>query len=103
LIDGNIWNTQPFSCKNWNIISGHSIKGSIMVNQVLTIKQIAEYLQVNEKTIYTLVREGDLPAFKVRGQWRFKKEDIENWIEENKESLKNLISNTETNEKGDQS
>ena len=59
-----------------------------MTDQVLTIKQVAEYLQVTEKTIYTLVQEGSLPGFKVRGQWRFKKVDIENWIEENKRKLK---------------
>ena len=74
-----------------------------MVNQVLTIKQVAEYLQVTEKTIYTLVQEGDLPAFKVRGQWRFKEEDLEKWIEENKKNLKKKRSNTTTNLKGDQS
>ena len=55
-----------------------------MIDQILTIKQVAEYLQVTEKTIYTLVQEGSLPAFKVRGQWRFKREDIDKWIEENK-------------------
>ena len=74
-----------------------------MVNQVLTIKQVAEYLQVTEKTIYTLVQEGNLPAFKVRGQWRFKNEDIEKWIEENKENLKKKRSSTPNNRKGDQS
>lgn len=69
-----------------------------MNDQVLTIKQVAEYLQVAEKTIYTLTQEGRLPAFKVGGQWRFKKEDIEKWIEENKLKLKNEMSNPATDE-----
>jgi excisionase family DNA binding protein len=69
-------------------------------NQVLTIKQVAEYLQVTEKTIYTLVQEGNIPAFKVRGQWRFKREDIERWIEENKESSKKERADKENNRKG---
>jgi excisionase family DNA binding protein len=69
-------------------------------NQVLTIKQVAEYLQVTEKTIYTLVQEGNIPAFKVRGQWRFKREDIERWIEENKENSKKERADKENNRKG---
>ncbi len=71
-----------------------------MENQVLTIKQVAEYLQVTEKTIYTLVQEGNIPAFKVRGQWRFKREDIERWIEENKESSKKERADNENKREG---
>jgi excisionase family DNA binding protein len=69
-------------------------------NQVLTIKQVAEYLQVTEKTIYTLVQEVNIPAFKVRGQWRFKREDIERWIEENKENSKKERADNENEREG---
>lgn len=51
--------------------------------QVLTVKQVAEYFQVTEKTIYKLSQSGDLPGFKVGGSWRFKKDDIDKWIENN--------------------
>ncbi len=51
---------------------------------ILTIKQVSEFLQVNERTIYKLAKSGDIPSFKVGGQWRFKKEDINTWIEEKK-------------------
>lgn len=47
---------------------------------ILTIKQVAQYLQVNERTIYRLAAASDIPAFKVGGSWRFRKADIEHWI-----------------------
>ena len=55
-----------------------------MPDQALTIRQVAEYLQVTERTIYNLVLAGALPGFKVGNTWRFKKEDIDRWIEANK-------------------
>ncbi|MCB5361921.1 MULTISPECIES: methylation-associated defense system helix-turn-helix domain-containing protein MAD1 [Vibrio] len=55
-----------------------------MVDQILTIKDVAAYLKVAEKTAYRLASEGKLPGFKVGGSWRFKRKDLEAWIEENK-------------------
>lgn len=47
---------------------------------VLTIKEVAAYLKVNERTVYRLAAARKLPAFKVGGTWRFLKADIEGWI-----------------------
>ncbi len=47
---------------------------------ILTIKDVAGYLKVNERTIYRLAAAKKLPAFKVGTVWRFKKADIEAWI-----------------------
>ncbi|MUJ22944.1 methylation-associated defense system helix-turn-helix domain-containing protein MAD1 [Aliivibrio fischeri] len=55
-----------------------------MVDQILTLKEVAAYLKLAEKTTYRLASEGKLPGFKVGGSWRFKREDLEAWIEENK-------------------
>lgn len=55
-----------------------------MTSDIMTIKELAAYLKLNEKTAYRLVSEGKIPGFKVGGSWRFKREDIEHWIEENK-------------------
>ncbi|EIL8370203.1 helix-turn-helix domain-containing protein [Vibrio alginolyticus] len=55
-----------------------------MVDQILTLKEVAAYLKLAEKTAYRLASEGKLPGFKVGGSWRFKREDIEAWIEEQK-------------------
>ena len=56
-----------------------------MNEQILTIKEVAKYLKLAEKTAYRLAAEGKLPGFKVGGSWRFKKEDIESWIQEQKQ------------------
>nr|WP_243896945.1 helix-turn-helix domain-containing protein [Burkholderia pseudomallei] len=48
--------------------------------EILTIKQVAEYLRVTERTIYRLAAAKKIPAFKVGGTWRFRKADIDDWI-----------------------
>ena len=50
--------------------------------EVMTIKEIAEYLRVSYATIYRLIRKGALPAFKIGGQWRIKKEELNKKIAE---------------------
>lgn len=55
-----------------------------MTDQILTIKDVAIYLKLAEKTAYKLAAEGKLPGFKVGGSWRFKAVDIEKWIEDKK-------------------
>ncbi len=56
-----------------------------MNDQILTLKEVAAYLKLAEKTAYRLVSEGKLPGFKVGGSWRFKKEDLDKWIDEQKD------------------
>jgi repressor LexA len=51
-----------------------------MDSDILTLQEVAEYLKVDERTVYRMVKSKQLPAFKVRNQWRFKKEAIDNWI-----------------------
>ena len=52
------------------------------MERLMTIKELAEYLQLEEHTIYKMARKGEIPAYKVAGQWRFKKEIIEEWLEQ---------------------
>ena len=47
---------------------------------ILTIKEVAEYLKVTERTIYRLAAAKKIPAFKVGGAWRFRATDIDGWI-----------------------
>ena len=49
-------------------------------SEILTIKQVAEYLKVTERTIYRLAAAKNIPAFKVGGSWRFSRADIDSWI-----------------------
>ena len=51
--------------------------------QVMTIKDVAEYLDVHPMTIYKYVKEGNIPAFKIGTSWRIRRESIKKWIEEN--------------------
>ncbi len=55
-----------------------------MSDDILTIQELAVYLRLNEKTAYRLASDGKLPGFKVGGSWRFKRVDIEKWIEKQK-------------------
>lgn len=55
-----------------------------MNDEILTLREVAEYLKLAEKTAYRLAAEGKLPGFKVGGSWRFKKADVEAWISEQK-------------------
>lgn len=52
----------------------------------MTVREVANYLNVDEKTVYRLAQKGGLPGFKVAGTWRFKREDIDHWIEEQKKA-----------------
>lgn len=52
-----------------------------MESEIMTMKEVAEYLKINEKTAYRLASEGKLPGFKVGGSWRFKRSEVESWIE----------------------
>ena len=58
-----------------------------MDGEILTIKEVAEYLKLTEKTAYRLVAEGKIPGFKVGGAWRFKKAEIEAWIKAEQEKV----------------
>lgn len=51
-------------------------------DEILTIKQVAEYLQVTERTIYRLAAAKKIPAFKVGGTWRFSRSAIDAWIKQ---------------------
>lgn len=44
-----------------------------------TVRTLAAYLQVSNKTIYRMAADGELPAFKLRGKWRFRPADINRW------------------------
>lgn len=58
-----------------------------MSEEILTIREVAEYLKVTEKTVYGLAQKGKIPGFKVGGRWRFKRMDIDQWIEDGKEAV----------------
>ena len=54
-----------------------------MAEQLLTLEEVAKYLNVDRFTVYRLLAQKQLPAFKVGNQWRFKRELIEAWLMQN--------------------
>lgn len=46
----------------------------------MTIRDVANYLKLAEKTAYRLAAEGKIPGFKVGASWRFRKSEIDRWI-----------------------
>lgn len=50
---------------------------------ILTLDEVACYLRVTKRTLYRLAQEGQLPAFKLGGVWRFRRAELDQWIAEN--------------------
>lgn len=48
---------------------------------LLTTRQLAEYLQLSERSVYRLLERGEIPALKVGGQWRFRKSAVDEWLD----------------------
>jgi putative molybdopterin biosynthesis protein len=53
-----------------------------MTEMLMTVKELAKYLNLNEKKIYALIKRGDIPCTKVTGKWLFPKQLIDYWIED---------------------
>lgn len=54
----------------------------------MTLKEISKYLGVHEMTVYRLLKTKKLPGFKVGGQWRTKKEVLDNWLLKDMDKIK---------------
>jgi len=64
-----------------------------MAEDILTLQEVAQYLKVDERTVYRMVKSKQLPAFKVRNQWRFKKDAIDKWIENHNVTAEDTLNN----------
>jgi PTS system nitrogen regulatory IIA component len=49
--------------------------------QLMDIKEVAAYLRVKESTVYTWAQEGGIPAFRLGRLWRFRRTDLDAWLE----------------------
>ena len=50
------------------------------MDEILTANEAADYLKINVRTIYRLIREGKIPGRKVGGSWRFRKDILDDWL-----------------------
>ena len=53
-----------------------------MADKWMTVKNVADYLQLSKDQIYRLAQQGKIPASKVGRGWRFRKEKIDQWVED---------------------
>jgi len=57
-------------------------------SDIITVKELANYLKIAEKTAYRLVLDKKIPGFKVGGAWRLRKKEIDEWIEKQSNEIK---------------
>jgi excisionase family DNA binding protein len=62
----------------------------------LTTEEVLEYLQVNLRTVYRLIKAGKIPAVRVGRQWRFRKRDIDTWLDAQRPRGERAVSTTAT-------
>ncbi len=55
--------------------------GAKRTDQIMTLREVAQYLGLHVMTVYKLTREGRVPAAKIGGQWRFKRDVLDEWLE----------------------
>ena len=49
-------------------------------NSILTLDEVAAFLKAGKKTVYRLAQQGQIPAFKLGGTWRFRRTELDRWI-----------------------
>ena len=54
---------------------------NMMDNNLMTIDDVADYLRITRRTIYEWLKTNKIPAIKLVGQWRFKRDKIDAWLE----------------------
>lgn len=52
----------------------------------LTANEVADWLKLNVDTVYTLIRQDGLPAYKLGGQWRFREPEVREWADARRNS-----------------
>lgn len=55
-------------------------------SDIMTVKDLAQYLKIAEKTAYRFALEGKIPGFKVGSAWRFRRKEIDEWIEKQRKN-----------------
>jgi len=57
-------------------------------SDIMTVEEVATYLKVTDRSIYTLLTKEQIPAFKVGGSWRFRRDEIDAWTRRSHSSNK---------------
>jgi excisionase family DNA binding protein len=79
------WSASQFYgriCKTWQSEFNVCI-GTAMAEpdgDILTLDEVAAYLKAGKRTVYRLAANGEIPAFKLGGTWRFRRSELDSWI-----------------------
>jgi PTS system nitrogen regulatory IIA component len=52
------------------------------IPELMTLEEVAKYLRVSERTVYDWAQKGEIPAGKLGGSWRFKRDEVKKWVED---------------------
>ena len=63
--------------------------------EVMTIKDVAQYLRISEAKVYELARTGSIPALRIGKSWRFQKDLLKQWVRKSAEANITLIDNAD--------
>lgn len=56
------------------------------IKEIMNLKEVAKYLGLNERTVYNLVKQAEIPATKIGRQWRVKKDNLDEMFKGKKET-----------------
>jgi len=60
--------------------------GILEMEKLITLEELSRYLKISKPTLYKMVEKGKIPALKIASQWRFKKDDINRWVEKQRKN-----------------
>jgi excisionase family DNA binding protein len=85
LLCQSVWSAL-FACEKignlWQFLLGTG-KGETMVDpegEILTLEEVAAYLKAGKRTVYRLLADNKIPAFKLGGAWRFRRSELDRWM-----------------------
>ena len=66
-----------------------------MSDKLLTVIEVSRYLNMHKITLYKMIHARKIPAFKIGGQWRFKRKMLDEWLAEGMSNNNKRVDNTE--------
>ena len=69
-------------------IRGNNMSMTGPDGEILTLEEVAAFLKAGKRTVYRFAQNGEIPAFKLGGTWRFRRSELESWIEANSNQRK---------------
>lgn len=67
-----------------NALTSLETNPNVQESDILSLPEACKFLRVHRNTLYKLIRDGELPAFRLMqgGRWRFRQRDLEQWLED---------------------